>query len=159
MKIAALIQWVHMVQIAGGIIVNPERKIAVVNQFGNSWSLPKGHIEDGETPLEAALREIEEETGITDDELRFIRPLGSYVRNKISADGKSEVPNAARELHLFLFESSRSGKLNPLDPDNPEARWVPVDEVSDMLTHPKDKAFFNAMAEHIFASRFFPVFA
>jgi len=136
-----------MVQIAGGIIVNPERKVAIVNQFGNSWSLPKGHIERGESTLDAAFREIEEETGIPKHSLQFIRPLGSYIRSRISRDGKSVVRNAPRELHMFLFETWCTSPMRPADPDNPVALWVTPEEASELLTHPKDKEFFVAMRE------------
>jgi hypothetical protein len=34
-------------------------------------------------------------------------------------------------------------ELNPVDKDNPEARWVKKQEVSKLLTHPKDRAFFR----------------
>jgi 8-oxo-dGTP pyrophosphatase MutT (NUDIX family) len=140
-----------MVQIAGGIIVNPDGKVAVVNQFGNSWSLPKGHIEKGESPLDAAIREIEEETGIPRTSLRFVRPLGSYIRSRISRDGKGEEPNAPRELHLFLFETDLTLALTPIDPENPEAIWADPQEVSGLLTHPKDKAFFDFIKDEVFS--------
>ena len=51
---------------AGGVVVNAEGKVLVVNQHGTSWSLPKGHIEDGEDALAAARREIYEESGVSD---------------------------------------------------------------------------------------------
>ena len=63
---------------SGGIIINDKQEIAIVNQNHNSWSLPKGHIDDGETKLEAAIREIYEETGITNPKL--IKSLGSFGR-------------------------------------------------------------------------------
>lgn len=45
---------------AGGVVINKEGKILVVNQNSNSWSLPKGHTEEKESALEAAKREIYE---------------------------------------------------------------------------------------------------
>ena len=43
---------------AAGIVLNVDKKILIVNQNYDSWSLPKGHIDSGETALEAAKREI-----------------------------------------------------------------------------------------------------
>jgi ADP-ribose pyrophosphatase YjhB (NUDIX family) len=124
---------------AGGVIKNSEGKILVVSQHGVSWSLPKGHIEQGEDPLVASKREIEEESGITD--LTFIKELGTYERFKIAKDGKGEDTSKLKAMHMFLYTTNESN-LKPIDPENPEARWVDPQQVADLLTHPKDKEFF-----------------
>lgn len=129
---------------AGGIVLR-SGFVLVVNQRGTSWSLPKGHIETGETPIQAAKREIAEESGITD--LQFIKELGSYQRyliGKNGGDDKSEL----KTIHLFLFRTTTK-ILKPLDPQNPEARWVPKDKVADLLTHPKDKEFYLGVVDKI----------
>ncbi len=130
---------------AGGVIVR-NGKVIVVNQKGRSWSLPKGHIEDGEDALAAAKREIEEETGVTD--LTFIDDLGSYSRYKIGKDPKEEDMTELKTMHMFLF-STEEEDLKPIDPDNPEARWIKKDEVADLLTHPKDKEFYLSIIDKI----------
>ena len=48
----------NQTNIAGGIVINPKKGIAIVNQNHDSWSLPKGHVEDNETLVQAAIREI-----------------------------------------------------------------------------------------------------
>ena len=123
---------------AGGVVINPEGEVLIVNQNNNSWSLPKGHVDQGETPLEAACREIEEESGIS--ELVFIRELGSYERHKIGLDGKDD-KSELKVMTFFLFETSQL-ELEPQDLHNPEARWVRKEEVAKLLTHPKDGEFF-----------------
>src|ERR1700755_3050812 len=50
---------------AGGVVLNGAGQVLVVTQKGTSWSLPKGHVEDGEDALAAARREIHEEAGVT----------------------------------------------------------------------------------------------
>ena len=45
---------------------------------------------------------------------------------------------------MFLFRTSQR-ELKPIDPDNPEARWVNKSEVADLLTNPKDKEFFRSI--------------
>ena len=130
---------------AGGVVVNPEGRVLVVSQYGTSWSLPKGHLEEGETPLEAALREIREETGVT--QLELFRPLGSYTRHRLGRDG-GEDRSELKTIHLFLFRTDERD-LAPRDADNPEARWVERESVAGLLTHAKDREFFAAVLETI----------
>ena len=122
---------------AGGVVVNKKGELLIVNQRGRSWSLPKGHIEPGEEPLAAARREIYEESGLKD--LKYIRPLGTYQRARIGLNG-GENRTELKNLTFFLFEADGE-KLQPIDPDNPEARWVPRDKAAELLTHPKDREF------------------
>lgn len=130
---------------AGGVVVNNQGMVLVVNQRGSSWSLPKGHIDPGEEPLQAAIREIKEETGIT--ELQFKEILGSYGRYKIGRN-TDEDKNEWKVLVFFLFKTSKND-LKPQDANNPEARWVKPDQVESLLTHPKDKAFFKSIFTQI----------
>ncbi len=126
---------------AGGVVINKEGKILVVNQNGNSWSLPKGHTEEKESALEAAKREIYEESGVK--ELIFIKPLLTYSRFKIGLGGQGEDKSEIKEIEMFLFNTDYEGELKPIDPANPEARWVPKEKVADLLTSPTDKQFFQ----------------
>ena len=119
---------------AGGIVLNSHGDVLVVNQKGISWSLPKGHIEDGEDALAAAKREIEEESGVS--RLTLIRELGTYERAKIDA------PATIKRLTLFLFTTDEMD-LAPKDPHNPEARWVKKHDVAALLTHEKDREFYR----------------
>jgi len=120
------------------VVLNKEGKVLVVSQHGNSWSLPKGRIDAGEDALTAAKREIYEEAGIS--QLNFIKELGTYQRYKISKDGGDD-QSELKIITMFLFMTDQES-LKPVDPDNPEARWVAKNEVADLLTHPKDKEFF-----------------
>jgi ADP-ribose pyrophosphatase YjhB (NUDIX family) len=124
---------------AGGVVTNSEGKVLVVSQHGTSWSLPKGHIDPGENALDAAKREIYEESGIRD--LELIRELGTYERHKIGVDG-GEDGSELKVITMFLFRTSENS-LKPVDPDNPEARWVEKSKVAPLLTHEKDKQFFE----------------
>jgi len=130
---------------AGGVVVNGEGRVLVVSQHGTSWSLPKGHLEEGETPLEAARREIREESGVS--RLELVRPLGSYSRHRLGADG-AEDRSELKTIHLFLFRTDAT-ELAPTDSDNPEARWVERGGVAELLTHAKDKEFFASILDAI----------
>ena len=120
--------------------MNQEGQVLVVSQRGRAWSLPKGRIDEGEDALTAAKREIYEESGVPIDSLTFVADLGSYQRFKMLPDG-GEDKSQSKTIFMFLFTTAHE-KLSPLDPANPEARWVKPDDVWGMLTHYKDKEFF-----------------
>ncbi|MAE13756.1 hypothetical protein CMO92_04270 [Candidatus Woesearchaeota archaeon] len=118
---------------SSGGIVYCCNKVAVVSNNGTSWTFPKGHIDKGEDPLTTAKREIYEETGLK--ELILIKDLGCYERSSLSE--KDTIKN----IHMCLFTCNQK-KLCPVDPLNPEARWIPINEVTKLLTHEKEQEFF-----------------
>ena len=128
---------------AGGVVLNAHGEVIVVSQEGTSWSLPKGHIDPGEDALSAAKREIYEESGITN--LTLVRKLGSYKRYKISLAGGDDT-SELKTIHMFLFTTDQQN-LAPIDPKNPEARWLKKSEVANLLTHQKDKEFFQSVID------------
>ncbi len=130
---------------AGGVVVNQHGMVLVINQNGTSWSLPKGHVNPGEEPVQAAIREIMEESGIADP--HFLRALGAYGRYKIGQN-TGEDKQEWKVLLFFLFKTKQN-ELNPNDPHHPHARWVYPDEVEALLTHPKDKAFYKSIRARI----------
>ena len=134
---------------AGGIIINDKQEIAIVNQNNDSWSLPKGHIDKGETILEAAIREIYEETGIKNPKL--IKALGSFGRYRIGLNGEDDI-SEYKTIYIYLFSSSKK-KLTPIDKNNPIAKWVSYNEVRNLLTHKNDKKFFEQCMKSIINER------
>jgi 8-oxo-dGTP pyrophosphatase MutT (NUDIX family) len=130
---------------AGGVVINEQRMVLVVDQNGTSWSLPKGHVDPGEEPIQAAIREISEETGITD--LHFLRALGAYGRFKLGKN-TGEDKQEWKVILFFLFKTTQN-ELNPKDPRHSQTRWVHPDEVESLLTHPKDKAFYKSIRSQI----------
>ena len=133
------------VDCAGGIVINSSEEIVIVNQNYDSWSLPKGHVDQGETILEASIREIYEETGIKNPKL--LKSLGSYGRYRIGLDGKDD-KSEYKKIYMFLFSSSKK-KLDPIDKNNPIAKWIPYNKVEDLLTHRNDKKFFTQSIKSI----------
>jgi 8-oxo-dGTP pyrophosphatase MutT (NUDIX family) len=127
---------------AGGVVLSKINRVLVVSQRGNSWSLPKGHIEQGESKLEAAIREITEETGIR--RLTLVKGLGCYSRYRIGQEAGQEDKSELKTIHMFLFKTDEQ-KLRPVNPDHPELRWTHLDDVETLLTHPKDKLFFKSI--------------
>lgn len=94
------------------------------------WSLPKGHIESGESPEEAALREVMEETGI---ESQITRPLG-VIDFWFMAGGK----RIHKTVHHFLFAET-GGLLAPQISEVDEVAWFPLTEIVEKLAYPDEK--------------------
>lgn len=123
---------------AGGVVLN-SGYVLVVKQRDGSWSLPKGKINKEEEPHAAAVREIAEESGIT--ELQFIKILKSYSRYTLKNTGREDKKSLKR-ITMYLFTTDET-KLAPMDPRIPEAKWVKKEEVASLLTHPRDQQFFR----------------
>ena len=94
------------------------------------WSLPKGHIEEGETPEAAAIREVAEETGITSE---ISRELG-VIDFWFMASGK----RIHKTVHHYLFKEV-SGTLTPQESEVDEVRWFPLEEIVTRLAYPDEK--------------------
>lgn len=130
---------------AGGVVIGPNGRIVLVSQQGRSWSLPKGHMESGETAEAAAIREVGEETGLS--KLRCRGPLTRYGRSAINGSGEIE-PDRLKQVELFLFETTES-ELSPVDPENPEARWMDPAAATGLLSHPVDAAILSRLLPRI----------
>ena len=94
------------------------------------WSLPKGHIEEGETPQEAAIREVAEETGIQSE---ISRELG-VIDFWFMAGGK----RIHKTVHHYLFKEV-GGSLAPQVTEVDEVRWFPLEQIVELLAYPDEK--------------------
>lgn len=122
---------------AGGVVINSLGQILVVKQLGDTWSLPKGHVNGNEDILVAAQREISEESGVSD--LELIKDLDFYYRPRI------DKPEEVKKIYMFLFRSDQY-ELSSRDNDNQEAVWLNMAEAVDRLSAKKDKEFLMKVA-------------
>lgn len=113
---------------AGGVVFDDAGRVLVLTLARGERVFPKGHLEAGETPLEAAVREVEEETGVKawcDDPTEFTT---SYVN-------PSGVP---RRVTWFVMRCS--GQTPRVTESGlTAARFHPVDEALGLLTHAADR--------------------
>jgi 8-oxo-dGTP pyrophosphatase MutT (NUDIX family) len=102
------------------------------------WSLPKGHIEEGETPEQAAIREVAEETGITSSITKSLGVIDFWFM----AGGK----RIHKTVHHFLF-TEVSGVLTPQVSEVDEVSWFPLSEIVDRLAYPDEKKLIARSGE------------
>ncbi len=102
---------------AFAIILNSNQVLLVKARDKNNWQLPGGRLESGETPIEALLREVKEETGLT---AQILQMTGKYRRE----DG-----TVAR-----VYAAKARGKLAGASQEIIEQRWVPVLEAKEMVS-------------------------
>ena len=129
---------------AGGIVVCSD-DILLVCENGNFWGFPKGRIEPGETPLQAASREIIEETGCLKFELQ--QELGVYRRHPFTLQNQLDT-SELKEITMFLFATDTKELGDPLE-GKTEGCWVAKDAVLVRLTHPQDREFFASVQSGI----------
>ncbi|MEU3272206.1 NUDIX hydrolase [Saccharomonospora sp. NPDC006951] len=128
---------------AGGLVVDPERENAVLigrldRQGKLLWSLPKGHIEDGETTEQTAMREVKEETGIT---AHVLQPLGT-----IDYWFVAERRRVHKTVHHFVLEAS-GGELSDEDVEVTEVAWVPLSELERKLAYADERKLVRKARE------------
>lgn len=112
--------YTHFVAIeaAGGIVFNTANEVLLIKRLGK-WDLPKGKIDRGETPEEAAIREVEEECGIAD--LSITNPL-----SKTYHCYKQHNHRFLKITHWFLMRTVNQQKLKPQQEEHiTEAIWQP----------------------------------
>lgn len=105
--------------------------VAVQRARHDDWSLPKGHIEEGESQEEAALREVREETGI---EAQVICSLGEVVYFFRRSKGDL----VRKTVYHFLLEAL-SDELGGPNWEVAESRWVPIAEAGSILSYENDR--------------------
>lgn len=126
----------RLVRAAGGIVCRPGRaalRVAIVHRPGyDDWTFPKGKLDDGESLEDAALREVEEETGYR---CRLIRPLGctSYVDRR----GRDKVAC----YWLMEVVAGRFHTSSEVD----ELRWVTLDDALALLSYSRDRALLRSL--------------
>ena len=102
------------------------------------WSLPKGHIEEGETPEQAAIREVAEETGIISSITKSLGVIDFWFM----AGGK----RIHKTVHHFMF-TEVSGTLLAQESEVDEVSWFPLSEIVERLAYPDEKKLIARSAE------------
>jgi 8-oxo-dGTP pyrophosphatase MutT (NUDIX family) len=131
---------------AGGIVyrrpgVEPARFLLIRDSYDN-WGFPKGHLEDGESPADAARRETSEETGLERLVLQGpIRVIDWHFRFR----GR----HIHKYCHFFLFESPEGEPCPQLDEGITDCQWRSLDEALELLSYDNARGVLKRAGEMV----------
>jgi putative (di)nucleoside polyphosphate hydrolase len=122
---------------AGALIVNAEGHVLAIERgdTAGAWQLPQGGLEASEDPLRAAYREVAEETGIQEAELKFVKACSELLVYELPPDARREKTGRGQVLYWFLFRirgnHSRTTRRNR---ESRGWRWMPFRRVITGVT-------------------------
>lgn len=124
-------QKMKVIEAGGGLVYNDGGALLLIFRNGK-WDLPKGKVDEGEAMDAAALREVQEETGLS--KLQLIEPLTITYHTYYQSGGL-----ILKESHWFLMQSLKEQELVPQVEEGIEkCEWVKPDALGPYLenTHP-----------------------
>ncbi|MDL2310727.1 NUDIX hydrolase [Peptostreptococcaceae bacterium OttesenSCG-928-C18] len=116
---------------AGGIVVH-KGSVAVLRKFRGDWVLPKGRLEKGETKEEAALREVNEESGIKAEIIRYIGYVKYWYKH---IDGEK----VQKTVHYYYMKTTDTKLIPQREEGFTEATYMPFDKAIHHLKHDAEK--------------------
>lgn len=118
----------HIVEAAGGVVINEKNEVLMIYRRG-FWDLPKGKLEKGEKKRDCAIREVEEECGVSGVEI--------HDKLRLYYNGKKTTYHTYRykrrptlKPSYWYVMKTKKQKLTPqTSEDITKAVWIPLDEV------------------------------
>lgn len=119
------------IEAAGGLVMNKKGEFLIIYRYGR-WDLPKGKLEHNEKIDAAALREVSEETGITNIE------LGDYISDTFHTYRLGNA-NVLKRTHWFFMQYDGNEPLIPQQSEDITiAKWMPKNKMSEVFNNTYD---------------------
>ena len=112
--------------------------LLIKHRTGGQWSFPKGHMEQGESETQTALREVWEETGVKASIIDGFRECVYY----------NPWPNVSKKVVYFIGTTDQS-ELKRQEEEVSEIKWVELDEAERLVTFENDRNLVKSAREFI----------
>ena len=122
----------------GCIILNDKKQVLLVHHNKGHWDFPKGHIEEGETEVETAIREVKEETNIDVEVNEKYKYTVHY----------SPKENVMKEVVFFLAKNisdEKNAQLEEVD----EVKWFKIDDAVAQITYNTSKEVLKKLKKDL----------
>jgi len=120
----------HFTQVtaAGGLVENEKGEVLLIFRRGK-WDLPKGKLDKGESIEQCAVREVEEETGLTDIQLKKLLTITYHTYNEF---GK----HILKDSHWYKMKVKSNQNITPqTEEDITELRWVKKKDLKEYMNN------------------------
>lgn len=128
-----------LIKAGGGLVQNENDEVLFIFRR-NKWDLPKGKLDDGETIEQCAVREVEEETGLTNVVLKKLLLITNHTYNE---NGK----HILKETYWYKMKATSTQSLIPQEEEQiTEIKWITDHEISALIkdTYPSIVDVLNA---------------
>ena len=122
----------------GCIIIKDKKVLLVYEKNRNFWGFPKGHMEDGETEIETALREVKEEVGLDVEIDKKRRYTLNYV-----------IGNEIDKTTVLYIAKAKNEKIIMQESEIENTKWCSFEEALNTLTFDDWKEMFKKVIDDI----------
>ena len=121
-----------------GAVVVDKQKVLLVKHIAGHWDFPKGHVEENETEIETAIREVKEETNID-------IKIEKENRYKLEYSPKE---NVWKEVIYFIGEKI-DGELKPQESEVSNVEWFDIKAAVNVITFHNSKEILKKVIEDL----------
>lgn len=122
----------------GCIVLNEKKEILLILHNPGHWGLPKGHVEDGETEEQTAIREVKEETNIDVE-------VNTNYRYSMVYSPKEDVE---KEVILFIAKNI-SNSCKPQLEEVQDIKWLDIDNAIETITYDNSKELLRKVKKDL----------